>query len=311
MMRINIASHARFLCVLTGLSIGSLMPAHAAAINATLSHESGDYGSDYNYAGPRLDMTINPEGSNWYIDLGYRDREHDSNQRYTRADANISYRFRFAEGWVQPDIGIQSHTTTYDSGTRLINQLFSTETAYIYNLNDNWTLWGEVQFGLMKQEQKEGGKEGSSMKTNYLSWEIEPGVRYYFSNSSRLTVAYYNSGLRSDKGDTWNLSDDKKSQQIRFYYNWEGPYKISVSPYLRFPLGYADTSAWYDSASFDETKTKSKTSRYALQVAYPLSSTLKLQAEYYLEKTDYKSGYNMGKKDGETKYLKVGIRAAF
>lgn len=46
--------------------MAALMPAdvQAAQVNATLSWVTGDYGTTYDYSGPRLDMTINPDGSN-------------------------------------------------------------------------------------------------------------------------------------------------------------------------------------------------------------------------------------------------------
>ncbi|MDX2321974.1 MAG: hypothetical protein QNK26_15415 [Moritella sp.] len=294
------------------LSLVLPFAASAAKINATLSHESGDYGSDYNYSGPRFDMTINPDGSNWYYSLGYRDREHESDQTYKRADVDIAYRFRFDGGWVQPSINLRKDTTMYNSGTRIVLEKYMAETKYLYSFNDSWGIWGEVQFSLDKQtSDKFNDSPDSNMQSNYLSWEIEPGVRYYFANSSRLTVSYYNVGQRSDKGDTWGLTDDKSSQQARIYYYWKMPFGLSFSPYIRLPLGYGDTSAWYDSASFDHTKTMSKTSRYALQLAYPLTDTFQLQAEYYIEDTEYKEGFNMGKEDGQAKYLKFGVRAAF
>lgn len=293
------------------LSLLLPLQANAAKINATLSHESGDYGSDYNYTGPRLDITINPEGSNWYYSLGYRDREHDSKQTYTRAEGEVSYRFRFDGGWIQPSVTLRKDTTTYNTGTRIVMEKFATETKYLYSFNDNWGIWGEVQVSLDKQKSDTFGDDPVALHSDYFAWEFEPGVRYYFSNDSRFTLSYYNVGQRSDKGDTWGLSDDKSSQQARLYYYWKHASGLSFSPYIRVPLGYGDTSAWYDSASFDETKTKSKTSRYAMQMAYPLSDSLQLQVEYYFEETKYKAGYNMGKEDGETKYLKVGVRAAF
>jgi hypothetical protein len=298
------------------LSVGLLslllpLQANAAKINATLSHESAEYGSDYNYAGPRFDMTINPDGSNWYYNFGYRDRKHDSDQTYTRADANVAYRFRFDGGWIQPSIKYQKDTTTYDSGSRLVNDSYGTETAYIYSFSDRWGMWGEISFGLNKQSSHTANNDKSVMDTDYLTWEFESGPRYYFSNSSRLTLTYYNSGLKSDKGDTWGLSDDKSGQQARIYYYWKGPFDITISPYIRLPIGYSNASAWYDSAYFDETKTMAKTSRYALQLAYPLTETFQLQAEYYFEDTKYKDGFSMGKEDGQVSYLKLGVRAAF
>lgn len=60
--------------------IAALLPVcvHAAKVNATLSWVTGDYGTPYDYSGPRLDMNLNPDGSNWYYDLGFRKQFHDS-----------------------------------------------------------------------------------------------------------------------------------------------------------------------------------------------------------------------------------------
>lgn len=281
----------------------------AAKINATLSHESGDYGSDYNYAGPRLDMTINPDGSNWYYSLGYRDREHDSGQNYTRADSEAAYRFRFEGGWIQPSVKMRKDTTTYDNGTRIVLNKYATETKYTYSFNDTWGLWGEVEFSLDRQTHDTYGKTPITRESDYLSWEVEPGVRYYFADSSRITLSYYNTGQRSDKGETWGLTDDKSSQQARLYYYWKTPVGLTLSPYVRVPLGYGSESSWYPKSN--GTKSLSKVSRYALQVAYPLTSTFQLQAEYYVEDIQYKTGQSMGKEDGQVNYLKLGVRAAF
>ncbi|RIQ16895.1 hypothetical protein DLN06_26360, partial [Salmonella enterica subsp. enterica serovar Newport str. CFSAN000835] len=74
---------------------------------------------------------------------------------------------------------------------------------------------------------------------------------------------------------------------------------------------YGETSGWYESAAYSETKTKSKVNRLALQMAYPLSDSFRLQAEYYIEDVKYKKGYTMGKEDSSSKYMKVGVRATF
>ena len=300
--------------------LAALLPwqASAAKINATLSHESGDYGSDYNYAGPRLDMTINPDGSNWYYSMGWRDRSHDSDQTYNRTDFTAAYRFRFDGGWIQPNVQIRKDTSTYANGSKLVTDFYKSETVYMYSFNDRWGIWGEATIGLDKQTNKsvsvvDGKVAVSEMKNDYLSWEVEPGVRYYFTDGSRVTLSYYNVGQRSTKGGEkdWGFADHKSSQQARLYYYVNTPIGLTISPYIRLPLGYGDTHAWYDSAAWAETKTQSKTSRYALQLAYPLTDSIQLQGEYYFEETKYKEGYTMGKPDGEVHYLKLGVRAAF
>ncbi|KHT63392.1 hypothetical protein RJ45_12340 [Photobacterium gaetbulicola] len=285
------------------------MVAQAAKVNATLSYESGDYGSDYDYAGPRLDMNINPDGSNWYFDLGYRNRTHDSKQVYTRAEIQAAYRFRFDGGWIQPSAKVRQDVTSYDSGSRLTNDIYSSETKYIFDLSDKWTLWGEAQFGLERQEDK--NVSGTVRNSDYLAWEVEPGIRYNLTAKQRLTLSYYNTGKRSDKGETWGLTDHTYNQQARLYYYWDTPIGLVISPYVRYALGYGETSAWYDSAYHDETKTQSKVSRYAIQLAYPLTDYLRIQAEYYIEDVEYKEGFTMGKEDSQVKYLKLGARVSF
>ncbi|MGR6439760.1 hypothetical protein ACU42Y_17940 [Proteus mirabilis] len=40
--------------------------------------ESADYDTSNNYSGYRVDFNINPDKSNWYFDVGFRQREHDN-----------------------------------------------------------------------------------------------------------------------------------------------------------------------------------------------------------------------------------------
>lgn len=280
--------------------------AQAAKVNATLSWESGDYNSNYDYAGPRLDMNINPGGSNWYFDLGYRNRTHDTKQIYSRAELQTAYRFRFDGGWIQPSVKVRKDTTNYDSGSRMITDIYSTETKYQYDFSDRWGLWGELQFSLERKEDK--NVSGTVRNSDYLAWELEPGIRYYTSSNSRLTLSYYNTGKRSDKGETWGVTDDTQGQQARLYYYWKTPIGLVVSPYIRYSLDYASASSWYKKT---DNKSLGKLSRYALQLSYPISDALQLQVEYYLEELKLKDGFTLGKDDSQVKYLKLGVRAAF
>ena len=308
-MKSGLISTSRLLLCAGIVSACFPLGAHAAKVNATISQESADYGSDYNYSGPRLDVNLNPDGSNWYFDLGYRNRTHDSKQVYTRAEAKASYRFRFDGGWIQPGFKVRQDTTSYDSGSRLTTDYYTNETKYLFSLSEKWSLVGKVQFGLERQEDK--NVSGIVRDSDYLAWEIEPGISYHFTPNSRVALAYYNTGKRSDKGETWGLTDNTFNQQARMYLSWRTPIGLVISPYVRYALGYNEASSWYDSARFDETETKSQVSRYALQLAYPISETLRLQAEYYREDVEYKDGFNMGKDDSQVDYLKLGVRVSF
>lgn len=118
--------------VLAGLTAMTMASsANAAKGSLNTSYEVGDYGNGdaYNYAGPRVDLTMNPDGSNWYFDLGVRKRNHDSGQTYSRTDMGASYRFRFANGWVQPGVKVRRDETLYNSdyAGRLINYKYSLE----------------------------------------------------------------------------------------------------------------------------------------------------------------------------------------
>lgn len=293
-----------------GIFISCVSPTvEAAKVNVTLSQESGNYGSDYDYTGPRLDLTVNPDASNWYFILGYRNRTHDSHATYNRVDFQTAYRFRFNGGWIQPAFKIRKDTTSYPGGSQAVLDIYQNENKYLFTLTDNWSLYGTIQVGLQKSENKSA--TAPPMDSDYFIWEIEPGISYSFTPNSKVSVAYYNKGQRSDKGNEWGLTDNDKAQQARLYYNWDTPIGLTISPYMRYSLGYAEASSWYDSFAYTETKALSKLNRYAIQISYPLTSYLRLQAEYYVEKSDFKKGYTLGKEDSTTKYLKLGARFSF
>lgn len=195
--------------VLAGLTAMTMAStASAAKISLTTSYEVGDYGSTYNYDGPRLDMTINPDGTNWYFDIGTRKRNHDSGQRYSRTDLSAGYRFRFENGWIQPVAKVRRDETLYNStsGGRLMTDIYGLEINHILSLGGNWGLWGDWSFQMMK-EASEQVKSGALEKihSDGYTWEIEEGIRYYFSNDSRITVSLYDFGRLADKGDEWGL----------------------------------------------------------------------------------------------------------
>ncbi|EMG6371615.1 OmpG family monomeric porin [Salmonella enterica subsp. diarizonae serovar 11:k:z53] len=292
--------------------IATLLPVcvHAAKVNATLSWVTGDYGTPYDYSGPRLDMNLNPDGSNWYYDLGFRKQFHDSRQRYQRAEAMVGYRFRFDEGWIQPSFRIREDLTTYDNGNRTTIDFYTAHLTGQRLLSERFTFASSVILGIEREEVNTASNQ-SVRRADRLTWEIEPGVRFKSSANTMITLNYFNAGKRSDKGDTWGLTDNSRNQQMRFYFNWNTPIGLVITPYVRYALNYGETSGWYESAAYSETKTKSKVNRLALQMAYPLSDSFRLQAEYYIEDVKYKKGYTMGKEDSSSKYMKVGVRATF
>lgn len=290
----------------------ALLPAagQAAKVNLTTSWVTGDYGTDYDYSGPRLDLNLNPDGSNWYYDLGYRKQMHDSEQRYQRLEVMAGYRFRFNEGWVQPSFRIREDTSTYISGNRTTVDFYTAHLAAQYLLSERFILTGNTILGIEREEVNTASNQ-SLRQADRLTWEIEPGIRFKSSVNTMVTLNYFNAGKRSDKGDTWGLTDDSRNQQMRLYFNWNTPFGLVLTPYVRYSLNYGETSGWYESAAFRETKTKSKVNRLALQLAYPLTDTFRILAEYYHEDVKYKEGYTMGKDDSKSKYMKIGIRATF
>ena len=286
------------------------LSAQAARVNATLSWESGDYGTTYNYAGPRLDMSINPDGSNWYYTLGYRNRTHETNQNYTRTEGQAAYRFRYAEGWIQPHLNIRQDVTSFESNSRTKVDHYKAGVTYIHDIADSWSLWGVLKGGIERQSDT-NASQGITRESDYLQWELEPGIRYSFTPNSRVTASYYNNGVRSDKGETWGLSDDKSSEQVRLYYFYRADNGFTFSPYIRQAIGWGNQHTWYESAALDGTVALNKVSRYALQMSYPIFDSVSLTAEYYIEDVEYKENFDLGKDDLRVKYLKLGVRASF
>ena len=171
---------------LFGLALTSFH-SHAATVNAMFSWESADYDTSNNYSGYRVDFNINPDKSNWYFDVGFRQREHDNKNRYQRYDLQGSYRFKLNNGWIQPGLKIRQDLTNYDNGSRLTIDFYESKTNYQFPINKDWVLTGSVLFGLQKKEDK---RSNGVTNTDYLGWEIEPGIRYFITPESQ-----YNSGL--------------------------------------------------------------------------------------------------------------------
>lgn len=302
--------------VLAGLTAMTMASsANAAKISLTTSYEVGDYGSDYNYDGPRLDMTINPDGTNWYFDIGTRKRNHDNGQRYSRTDLSAGYRFRFENGWIQPEAKIRRDETLYKSsnGGRLMTDIYGLELNHILSLGGNWGLWGDWSFQMMK-ETSESVKSGAleSIYSDAYTWEIEEGIRYYFSNDSRITVSLYDFGRLADKGSDWGVGGSNWSSQARAYYYHKFANGLSIQPYVRYPLSWGERQQWYVSPSMPEGSDQlSKVTRYAFQFTYPVTTAMRLVGEYYLEDIKYKEGFSTGKDDSKTKYFKLGLNFNF
>ena len=298
-------------CTFAGLAVLFVASdASAAKVSLNASYEVGDYGSgdSYNYGGPRIDLTMNPDGSNWYFDLGTRKRNHDSGQRYSRTDLGASYRFRFANGWVQPGVKVRRDETLYNAATagRLMNDQYGIDLNHVVALGGNWGLWGDWSFFMIK-ETSESVKSGALEKiySDGYSWEIEEGVRYYLSNSAHLTISLYDTGVYQDKGDMWGSGGSRGSTQIRGYFNHRFTNGLTIQPYFRLPVGYGYRDKWYENAADQE----SKTTRYALQMNYPITDFLRLNGEYYIEHSKYTP--ESKKDDGHSQYFRLGLNFVF
>ncbi len=299
--------------VLAGLTAMTMASsANAAKVSLNTSYEVGDYGSGdaYNYAGPRVDLTMNPDGSNWYFDLGVRKRNHDSGQTYSRTDMGASYRFRFANGWVQPGVKVRRDETLYnsDSAGRLINDQYSLELTHILALRGNWGLWGDWSFNMTK-ETNESAKGGAleTIHSDGYGWEIEQGVRYYLSNVSHMTVSLYDMGVLQDKGDMWGTGGSRGTTQIRGYYSHRFANGLSIQPYVRIPVGYGYRDKWYETAADQE----SKTTRYALQMNYPITDAIRINGEYYIEHSKYTPESKHKKPNSHSQYFRLGLNFIF
>lgn len=170
---------------LFGLALTSFH-SHAATVNAMFSWESADYDTSNNYSGYRVDFNINPDKSNWYFDVGFRQREHDNKNRYQRYDLQGSYRFKLNNGWIQPGLKIRQDLTNYDNGSRLTIDFYESKTNYQFPINKDWVLTGSVLFGLQKKEDK---RSNGVTNTDYLGWEIEPGIRYFITPNINMTLS--------------------------------------------------------------------------------------------------------------------------
>ncbi|MCD9505478.1 OmpG family monomeric porin [Photobacterium phosphoreum] len=276
----------------------------AANVSANISYEAGEYPNDYSYQGPRTDLTINPAGSNWYLGFAYRTREHDSEQKYSRADMNAGYRFRYDGGWVQPTFNIRQDVTNYTNGTRIEATMYKPSIDYSYVLTDSISLWGDISMGIERINERTAAS--AIRDSDYFVYEAEPGIRYTINKWSNISLSYYINGKHSDKGDVWGLTDNSQSQQARIYASIVTPFGLTISPYIRQSIGYGSTSAWYDSALYDELETKTKLTRYAVRAMYPLSKTFTLAAEWYTETSKFKEGYTLGKEDQTMDYFRIG-----
>lgn len=287
-----------FLGSLLALSLTSLS-AHAANINTVFSWETADYDTPANYSGYRLDININPTKSNWYFDAGLRQREADNNSRYQRLDLQAGYRYKINNGWIQPSFKVRQDITSYDNGNRLTVDFYSTKTSYYYNLSNNWALAGSGMFSI---EKKEDLKKGLTTNTDYLSWEFEPGIRYFITPKINTTLAYYQSGKHANKQNDFDTREIQRNQQVRLYLSWNTPIGLVISPSTRQSVFSEITER---NALGDVIK--KDMSRYTLQLAYPINNQWRLMTEYYHEKIKTKDS----DKKTEYDYFKVAVRASF
>ncbi len=214
---------------LLGLGLTSFH-SQAANVNAMFSWETADYDTPNNYAGYRVDFNINPDKSNWYFDVGFRQREHDNKNRYQRYDLQGSYRFKLNNGWIQPGLKVRQDLTNYDNGSRLTIDFYESKTNYQFPINKNWVLTGSVLFGLQKKEDK---RSNGVTNTDYLGWEIEPGLRYFVTPNINTTVAYFDGGKQAIRHEEYDTKETNHNQQLRMYVNWTTPIGLIVSPSMR------------------------------------------------------------------------------
>lgn len=191
--------------------------------------ETADYDTPANYSGYRLDININPTKSNWYFDAGLRQREADNNSRYQRLDLGRAIATRSIT--VDPaQLQGTPDTTSYDNGNRLTVDFYSTKTSYYYNLSNSWALAGSGMFSI---EKKEDLKKGLTTNTDYLSWEFEPGIRYFITPNINTTLAYFQGGKHANKQNEFDTREIQRNQQVRLYLNWNTPIGLVISPSTR------------------------------------------------------------------------------
>ncbi|KLN96985.1 OmpG porin family protein [Moellerella wisconsensis] len=273
--------------------------ANAANVNAMLSWESADYETSNNYSGYRVDVNINPDKSNWYFDAGFRQRKHDNDNRFQRYDLQGSYRFKLNNGWIQPGLKVRQDLTNFQNGNRTTVDFYESKTNYQFPINEKWVLSGSVLFGLQKKEDKRGTNINN---TDYLSWEIEPGLRYFITPNINTTVAYFDGGKQATRHDEYDTKETNHNQQIRIYANWNTPIGLVISPSMRRSiLGKID-----DRTNKGERIEKDMT-RYTLQLGYQINNQWRVMTEYYNEKVDNKNNGTSSTQD----YFKVAIRTTF
>ncbi|MBI6482402.1 hypothetical protein JEP12_04435 [Proteus mirabilis] len=283
---------------LFGLALTSFH-SHAATVNAMFSWESADYDTSNNYSGYRVDFNINPDKSNWYFDVGFRQSEHDNKNRYQRYDLQGSYRFKLNNGWIQPGLKIRQDLTNYDNGSRLTIDFYESKTNYQFPINKDWVLTGSVLFGLQKKEDK---RSNGVTNTDYLGWEIEPGIRYFITPNLNTTVAYFDGGKQAIRHEEYDTKETNHNQQLRMYVNWTTPIGVIISPSMRKSIFGKIEDRTNKGEYIDKDMT-----RYTLQMAYQISPQWRVMTEYYNERVENKNNGSKSTQD----YFKVSVRATF
>ncbi len=283
---------------LIGLGLFSIK-SHAATVNAMVSWETADYKTPNNYDGYRLDFNINPEKSNWYYDIGFRQRKMDNNNRYQRYDLQASYRFKLNNGWIQPGLKYRQDMTNYDNGNRLIIDYYESKTNYQFPMTDKWQLSGSVLFGVQKKADKRGM---ITTNTDHLGWEIEPGVRFLATPNINATLAYFDGGRQANHPDEYDTKETNHNQQVRVYANWNTPIGLVISPSLRKSVLGKMEDRTNKGVRLDKDLT-----RYTLQLGYQINNDWRVMTEYYNEKVKNKNDNTTSTQD----YFKVSVRTTF
>ncbi|WP_392441097.1 OmpG porin family protein [Edwardsiella piscicida] len=155
---------------------------------------------------------------------------------------------------------------------------------------------------MFSMEKKENLAKGLTTNTDYLSWELEPGIRYFITPNINTTVAYFQSGKHANKQNEFETRELQRNQQVRVYLNWNTPIGLVISPSTRQSVfgEITERNAKGDFINKDM-------SRYTLQLAYPINNQWRVMTEYYHEKiktknSDLKTEYD---------YFKVAVRASF
>ncbi|MDM3689617.1 hypothetical protein O9368_18955, partial [Proteus mirabilis] len=65
-------------------------------------------------------------------------------------------------------------------------------------------------FGLQKKEDK---RSNGVTYTDYLGWEIEPGIRYFITPNLNTSVAYFDGGKQAIRHEEYDTKETNHIQQ--------------------------------------------------------------------------------------------------